>query len=42
MGVDSKRYCGNMNGGLFVASIQEAIRQKKSLDVYQPVYHPNE
>jgi hypothetical protein len=31
-----------MNGGLFVASIQEAIRQKKSLDVYQPVYHPNE
>jgi hypothetical protein len=41
MGVDSKQYCGNMNGGLFVASIPEAIRQKKNLDVYQPVYLPN-
>jgi hypothetical protein len=41
MGVDSKQYCGNMSGGLFVASIPEAIRQKKNLDVYQPVYLPN-
>jgi len=30
-----------MNGVLFVAGIQEAIRQKKNLDVYQPVYLPN-
>jgi hypothetical protein len=31
-----------MNEVLFVVGIQEAIRQKKSLYVYQRVYPPNE